>query len=88
MFTLLNTLFLNPLPVERPSELVAVFTMANRSATQFGNLLPLSYPNLKDFRERNSVLTALAGYSQPLRSVSPPPRSPSAYSPSSSPELL
>ena len=26
IFTLLNTLFLNPIPVERPSELVAVFT--------------------------------------------------------------
>lgn len=66
IFTLLNTLFLNPLPVERPSELVAVFTTANRNATQFGNLLPLSYPNLKDFRERNGVLTDLAGYSPPL----------------------
>jgi predicted permease len=66
IFTLLNTLFLNPLPVERPSELVAVFTTASRNATQFGNLLPLSYPNLKDFRERNGVLTDLAGYSPPL----------------------
>jgi hypothetical protein len=27
MFTLMNTLFLNPLPVARPSELVAVFTL-------------------------------------------------------------
>src|SRR3979409_654534 len=66
LFTLLNALFLNPLPVERPNELVAVFTTASRNATQFGNLLPLSYPNLKDFRERNGVLTDLAGYSPPL----------------------
>jgi len=66
IFTLLNTLFLNPLPVARPSELVAVLTVASRNATQFGNLLPLSYPNLKDFRERNSVLADLAGYSPPL----------------------
>ncbi|PYR40705.1 MAG: hypothetical protein DMF95_32895, partial [Acidobacteria bacterium] len=66
IFTLLNTLFLNPLPVARPSELVAVLTVASRNATQFGNLLPLSYPNLRDFRERNSVLTDVAGYSPPL----------------------
>jgi hypothetical protein len=59
-------LFLNPLPVEKPSELVAVLTVASRNATQFGNLLPLSYPNLKDFRERNRVLTGLIGYSPPL----------------------
>jgi predicted permease len=66
IFTLLNTLFLNPLPVEKPSELVGVLTVASRNATQFGNLLPLSYPNLKDFRERNGVLGDLAGYSLPL----------------------
>jgi len=66
IFTLLNTLFLNPLPVARPSELVAVLTVASRNATQFGNLLPLSYPNLEDFRARNSVLTDIAGYSPPL----------------------
>jgi len=66
IFTLLNTLFLNPLPVERPAELVAVFTTANRNATQFGNLLPLSYPNLKDFRERTDALNDLAAYSPPL----------------------
>ena len=66
IFTLLNTLFLNPLPVEKPSELVAVLTVASKNATQFGNLLPLSYPNLKDFRERNRVFTGLTGYSPPL----------------------
>jgi len=66
IFTLLNTLFLNPLPVDKPSELVGVLTVASRNATQFGNLLPLSYPNLKDFRERNRVLTGLAAYSPPL----------------------
>jgi predicted permease len=66
IFTLLNTLFLNPLPVEKPSELVGVLTVASRNATQFGNLLPLSYPNLEDFRQRNAVLTDLAGYSPPL----------------------
>ena len=66
IFTLLNTLFLNPLPVAKPSELVVVLTVASKNATQFGNLLPLSYPNLKDFRERNVVLTDLAGYSPPL----------------------
>src|SRR5712691_1542782 len=66
IFTLLNTLFLNPLPVARPSELVAVLAVASKNATQFGNLLPLSYPNLKDFKARNVVLTDLAGYSPAL----------------------
>jgi putative ABC transport system permease protein len=66
IFTLINTLFLNPLPVARPSELVAVFTLDANNPTRFGNLLPLSHPNLSDFRVQNDVLTDLAGYSSPL----------------------
>src|SRR5262245_64511767 len=66
MFTLINTLFLNPLPVARPSELVAVFTLDANNPTRFGSLLPVSYPNLVDLRAQNDVLTDLAGYSNPL----------------------
>jgi hypothetical protein len=66
MFTLVNSLFLKPLPVERPAELVAVFTLDANNPTRFGNLLPLSYPNLVDFGSANDVLTDLAGYSNPL----------------------
>jgi putative ABC transport system permease protein len=66
MFTLINTLFLNPLPVSRPAELVAVFTLDVNNPTRFGNLLPVSYPNLTDIRALNNVLTDVAGYSSPL----------------------
>jgi putative ABC transport system permease protein len=62
VFTVINTVFLNPLPVGNPSELVSVGTS--------------SYPNLKDFRERNQVFTLLAGHTAPvpltmLRGTSP-----------------
>ena len=66
IFTLINTLFLNPQPVARPSEVVALFTRDTKNTTRFGNLLPLSYPNLEDFRAQNDVLTDLTGYSTPL----------------------
>jgi len=66
MFTVINTLFLNPIPASRPSELVALFALDAKNPTRFGSLLPLSYPNLQDYRERNEVLTDLAGYSGPL----------------------
>jgi predicted permease len=65
IFTLVNTLFLNPLPVERPSELVAVFTTDVRNTGPFGNVLQVSFPNYKDFRDSNSVFTDLAAYSFP-----------------------
>ncbi|HUL72826.1 MAG TPA: ABC transporter permease [Vicinamibacterales bacterium] len=65
IFTLVNTLFLNPLPVDRPSELVAVYTVDAKNNSPFSNLLQVSYPNYKDFRDTNSVFSDLAAYSFP-----------------------
>jgi predicted permease len=65
IFTLLNAALLSPLPVERSSELVAVYTTDTTRIGPFGNLSPMSYLNLKDFRERNESLADIAGYSGP-----------------------
>lgn len=65
IFTLLNAALLSPLPVERPSELVAVYTTDQANIGGFGNLTPMSYPNLKDFRERNEYLSEMAAYTFP-----------------------
>jgi len=76
IFTIINTLFLNPLPVERAAELVAVYTQDAKNATPLGNLLSVSYPNYKDFRDRNTVFTGLAAYSFPFplsASIGPAP---------------
>ena len=66
IFTLINALFLKPLPVERPAELVAVNTLDRKNTTQFGNVMPLSYPNLRDLRDGARAFTGVAGYSAPL----------------------
>jgi predicted permease len=66
IFTLVNTLFLNPLPVERASELVAVYTTDEKNRTAFSSLLQTSYPNYLDYRDRNEVFAGLAAYSFPL----------------------
>jgi predicted permease len=66
IFTLINALFLNPLPVERPSELVAVNTLDTKNTTQFGNIMPLSYPNLADLRADSQAFTGFTGYSAPI----------------------
>ncbi len=66
IFTVIDTLFLNPLPVERGHELVAVSTVdANNGGTALGNLLPVSFPNYKDFRDSNTVFSATAAYTFP-----------------------
>ena len=59
VFTLLNAIFLRPLSVKDPARLAAVFTL---DAHNPGNLL-CSYPNYKDYRDRNQVFSSLLLYS-------------------------
>lgn len=66
IFTVINTLLLNPLPVQKPPELVAVATVDTQKAHGSGPLLPLSYLNLQDLRQKNGALTDLAGYTPVL----------------------
>jgi predicted permease len=66
MFAVINTLFLNPLPVARPSELVIVRTVNRGSEAASGDALPISHPNLVDIRARNMVLQAVSGHSAPM----------------------
>jgi macrolide transport system ATP-binding/permease protein len=57
IFSLINTTLLRPLPIENPSELVALNNIEeNHSFPSF------SYPNYKDFRDRNDVFSGLIGY--------------------------
>src|SRR5215510_2747186 len=65
IFTLLNAALLGPLPVARPSELVAVYTTDQSNIGGLGNLNATSYLNLKDLRERSTYFSAMAGYSFP-----------------------
>jgi predicted permease len=63
IFTLVNAVLLNPLPVEDPSQLVSVFATdeRNRDAAGFG-FLQLSPANFKDLREKNEVFTDIASH--------------------------
>jgi predicted permease len=57
IFSLVNTVALRPLPVERPEQLVSL-----TNAT--GNRLfpTFSYPNYRDFRDRNDLFAGLVAY--------------------------
>jgi predicted permease len=64
IFSLLNAVFLNPLPVERASELAAVYTIdANNEAL---GLSGMSFPNYEDFRDQNESFSGLAAWGFPL----------------------
>ena len=57
IFSLINTVLLRPLPIQNPRQLVALNNMADN------HLFPtFSYPNYKDFRDRNDVFSGLIGY--------------------------
>ncbi len=56
IFSAINAILFRPLPVEGPSELISINEKVG------GNALPLlSYPDYKDFRDRNTVLSGVAG---------------------------
>jgi macrolide transport system ATP-binding/permease protein len=57
IFSLINTALLSALPVERSDEIVSMTnTVSNRMFAGF------SYPNYKDFRDRNDVFDGLIAY--------------------------
>jgi putative ABC transport system permease protein len=55
IFSLVNTILLRPLPVERPDQIVSVFP----SAQSASGVAVFSYPNYVDFRDRNEVFSGL-----------------------------
>src|SRR5881628_1741033 len=62
IFTLINAVLLNPLPVEEPSRLVAVFTTDERNTGGFNSFLQTSALNFRDFRDKNDVFAGLTGH--------------------------
>ena len=55
IFTLVNAVLLRPLPVEDPGRLAAVNTVDSRNP----GFVLCSYPNYKDYRDRNQVFSSL-----------------------------
>ncbi|HSR50137.1 MAG TPA: ABC transporter permease [Acidobacteriota bacterium] len=61
IFSLVNAIFLNPLPVGDASTVMAVFTTdENNQGGAFGGNLPVSFPNFEDFRDGNSVFSGMS----------------------------
>jgi predicted permease len=64
VFTLINTLVLNPLPARNPRELAGVAGI-EASSSKAGTQFPISYPDLKDYQAQNAAFDSLAGYTSP-----------------------
>ena len=58
IFTLINAVFLRPIPVEDPSSLITAYTSDPRNP----GFLPTSYLNYQDYRDKSGVFSSLAAY--------------------------
>jgi predicted permease len=68
IFTIINAVFLHPLAVQEPSQLVELFTRDTRTIDANANfpLTPTSLPNYEDYRDQNTVFSGLAAVTFPL----------------------
>src|SRR5437899_1549608 len=68
IFTIINAVFLHPLPVEEPSRLAEVFTRDTLTIDPSGNfqLTGTSLPNYNDYRAQNTVFSGLATVTVPI----------------------
>src|SRR5947199_4290076 len=62
IFTLVNAVLLNPLPVEDPSELVSVWTTDERNQNSALGFLQVSPMNYRDLRAKNEVFAGVAAH--------------------------
>jgi predicted permease len=68
IFTIVNAVFLHPLPVDEPSRLAEMFTRDTRTVNTNANfqLTGTSLPNYEDYRDQNTVFTGLASVTFPI----------------------
>jgi predicted permease len=62
IFTLVNAVLLNPLPVEDPAQLVSVWTTDERNTGNGLGFLQTSPMNFRDLRDKNDVFSGVAGH--------------------------
>src|SRR4051812_38587664 len=62
IFTIINAIFLHPLPVQNIESLVFVSGLDQNNAIPGNNLTPLSWQNLEDYRKQNDVFSNLSGF--------------------------
>ena len=61
IFSLVNEVLLNPLPIHEPARVVSFFTTDAKNKDRFQSFLTTSYPNFKDYREQSGqVLSGMA----------------------------
>ena len=61
IFSVVNEVLLNPLPIQEPARVVSVFTTDAKNRDRFQSFMSISYPNFRDYREQGGqVLSGTA----------------------------
>ena len=60
IFTVVNAVFFNPIPVHDPNRLLSLFTTDQRNRGGLNNFLPVSYPNGEDIQRRAQSFSGVA----------------------------
>jgi len=60
IFTVVNAVFFNPIPVHDPNRLLSLFTTDQRNRGGLNNFLPVSYPNGEDIQRRSQSFSGVA----------------------------
>jgi predicted permease len=64
VFSVLNTLMINPLPARNPRELAGI-AGAEADRSKGAAAFPISYPDLRDFQAQSVSFASLTGYTSP-----------------------
>jgi len=62
IFTLVNAVFLQPLPVAEPARLMSVFGTDENNRGAQTDYISISWPNFKDYRDQNDVFTGMIAF--------------------------
>ncbi|HEY6939570.1 MAG TPA: ABC transporter permease, partial [Terriglobales bacterium] len=60
IFTVVNAVFFNPIPVHDANRLLSLFTTDQRNRGGLNNFLPVSYPNGEDIQRRSQSFSGVA----------------------------
>jgi predicted permease len=60
IYTLVNALFLQPIPIREADRVVALYTADEKNKGGFNDFNATSRPNFEDYRDRNQVFAAVA----------------------------
>jgi predicted permease len=61
IFSLINAIFLTPVPVDDPATLVNLYTTDERNKGGFNDFMPTSRPNFIDYRDHSTTFAGLTG---------------------------